>query len=204
MKPIAHPDALAAALSRQFYLQFIKPVIEWLLAFITMPIWLPLVGILALAMRLEGGRGFYIEPRIGRSGRVFDCIKIRTLPPSQSRDCAASKQGSHEKAGWFGRFLRRTSLDELPQFINVLKGEMALIGPRPVPPAEFRRYGGSQWCYLPLRPGISGLWQVSGRNAIPYIHRIYLDRRYFCDASPVLDLKIALRTFGEMFRMTGR
>jgi len=93
-----------------------------------------------------------------------------------------------------GRFLRRTSLDELPQLINVLTGEMRLVGPRPVTPAELRRYDGALWHYVSVHPGMTGLWQVSGRNKTTYAERVALDRYYIENASLALDLKILART----------
>ena len=93
-----------------------------------------------------------------------------------------------------GHFLRRTSLDELPQLLNVLRGEMSLVGPRPITVAELTRYGRVRWHYLSVRPGITGLWQVSGRNNTTYEERVALDRRYVEQRSMWLDLGILLKT----------
>jgi lipopolysaccharide/colanic/teichoic acid biosynthesis glycosyltransferase len=93
-----------------------------------------------------------------------------------------------------GRFLRRTSLDELPQFINVLRGEMSLVGPRPLTVAELTRYGRVRWDYLSVAPGMTGLWQVSGRNNTSYAQRVSLDERYVEQRSLWLDFSILLRT----------
>jgi exopolysaccharide production protein ExoY len=121
-----------------------------------------------------------------------------------SRPCAAHK-GSHDaRITTIGRFLRRSSLDELPQLICVLKGEMSLVGPRPVPASELRRYGIDRGHYLSLRPGLTGLWQVSGRNALPYSARIALDVRYSRAPTLVEDSKILCATFWEVWRMSGR
>ena len=93
-----------------------------------------------------------------------------------------------------GQFLCRTSLDELPQLLNVLRGEMCLVGPRPITVAELTRYGRVRWDYLSVRPGLTGLWQVSGRNNTTYEERVAFDREYVDTRSPWLDLKILLKT----------
>jgi lipopolysaccharide/colanic/teichoic acid biosynthesis glycosyltransferase len=93
-----------------------------------------------------------------------------------------------------GRWLRRSSLDELPQLLNVLRGEMALVGPRPITVPELRRYGGARWQYLSVLPGMTGLWQVSGRNRTSYERRVELDQQYVKNRSAWLDCKILART----------
>ena len=93
-----------------------------------------------------------------------------------------------------GRFLRSTSLDELPQLINVLRGEMSLVGPRPITVGELTRYGSVRWHYLSVAPGITGLWQVSGRNKLSYEERVALDERYIDERTLWLDLRILART----------
>ena len=93
-----------------------------------------------------------------------------------------------------GKWLRRSSLDELPQLLNVLRGEMALVGPRPITVVELRRYGPARWHYLSVLPGITGLWQVSGRNSISYERRVQLDELYVKSRSLWLDFKILIKT----------
>lgn len=168
------------------------------------PLWAPLVLLCWGASRLEAGRGFYAEPRVGRHGRLFQCLKIRTMPPDLPRACAVHKPVHDPCLTPLGRFLRRSSLDELPQLFCVLRGEMSLVGPRPVPPFELPLYGMAQHHYLSLRPGLTGPWQVSGRNALPYARRVELDARYA--RSPTLqgDLRILLATLREIWRMSGR
>jgi len=155
-------------------------------------------------MRIEGGQGFYVETRLGRSGHPFTCWKIRTLPKGAARLDAAEKTGVDPRASPLGRFLRRSSLDELPQLLNVLRGEMSLVGPRPIPQSELSRYGARKWIYLSQKPGLTGLWQVSGRNAVSYNARIEFDRIYFRTASLGTDLSILARTLREVCRLSGR
>jgi exopolysaccharide production protein ExoY len=126
------------------------------------------------------------------------------MMPSAARGCAAFKRRYDPRVTSIGRLMRRASLDELPQLICVLKGEMSLVGPRPVPATELTRYGAAQDQYQSVRPGLSGLWQVSGRNALPYPDRIALDVRYSRNVSFVLDLKILCATLREIWRMSGR
>ena len=103
----------------------------------------------------------------------------------------------------FGRFLRRTSIDELPQLWNVIRGDMSLVGPRPVTRTELTRYGAEKYAYLALRPGISGLWQVNGRSTLSYRQRISFDVQYYRQLSLGLDLKIILKTIRELLRSSG-
>ena len=103
-----------------------------------------------------------------------------------------------------GRFLRKTSLDELPQIWNVLRGEMSFVGPRPVVEAELERYGSSVSYYLSMKPGITGIWQVSGRNDISYAERVAMDRMYKRSAGLLLDAKLILMTGMAVVRSTGK
>jgi len=151
----------------------------------------------------------YAHYRVGIDGRLFRCLKFRTMVPDSERmlsellaaDPAAREQWRRDqklardpRITPIGRLLRRTSLDELPQLINVLRGEMNLVGPRPITVAELERYGHLRWHYLCVRPGITGLWQVSGRNNTTYEERVALDRRYIEARSFWRDLAILCRT----------
>ena len=171
---------------------------------VTLPIWAPLICLLWLISWLEARQGLYVDHRIGRDGHVFRCIKIRTMVQSASRPCAAYKARNDPRITTIGRFLRRSSLDELPQLICVLKGEMSLVGPRPVPASELKRYEMERGRYLFVRPGLTGLWQVSGRNALSYRTRIALDVRYSEAPTFAEDLRILCATCREIWRMSGR
>lgn len=167
-------------------------------------LWVPLVWALWLCSWLEAGQGLYTEMRVGQGGRLFRCFKIRTMNCGTPRRCAAHKEHDDRRVTRLGRFLRRASLDELPQLICVLKGEMSLVGPRPVPPSELVRYGAARAHYLALRPGLTGLWQVSGRNELPYKDRVKLDAQYADTVSFGSDLFILGATCREIWRMSGR
>jgi exopolysaccharide production protein ExoY len=147
--------------------------------------------------------------RVGYEGTVFRCMKFRTMLNDSEQVLADHlREDPQARAEWardqklafdprvtrIGRFLRRSSLDELPQLLNVLRGEMNLVGPRPITVAELTRYGTDRWHYLSARPGITGLWQVSGRSSTTYEERVALDRRYVEQRSLWLDLRIMLKT----------
>ncbi|MCA3389462.1 MAG: sugar transferase [Roseomonas sp.] len=170
----------------------------------------PFLLVVALLVRADGGPAFFAHQRVGRGGKLFGCLKFRSMViDSQARLEALLASNPAARAEWeatrklkndpritrIGRFLRSTSLDELPQLINVLRGEMSLVGPRPVQEAEIDRYyGASAAHYMAVRPGITGLWQVSGRSETSYESRVALDVAYVSRPSMIADLAILLRT----------
>lgn len=170
----------------------------------------PVYAILALAIRLTSpGPVLYRQERIGRNGERFDCLKFRTMvqdAEARLEELLASCPNSREefercfklkddpRITRTGRFLRRTSLDELPQFWNVIRGEMSVVGPRPVVDDELDRYGGHAEDYLSVRPGITGIWQVSGRNHTTYRERVAMDTAYARDHRFLEDVATILRT----------
>jgi exopolysaccharide production protein ExoY len=170
----------------------------------------PFFLIVALMVRADGGPAFFAHQRVGRGGKLFGCLKFRSMViDSQARLEALLANDPAARAEWeatrklkndpritrIGRFLRSTSLDELPQLINVLRGEMSLVGPRPVQEAEIDRYyGASAAHYMAVRPGITGLWQVSGRSETSYESRVALDVAYVSRPSLLADISILLRT----------
>jgi lipopolysaccharide/colanic/teichoic acid biosynthesis glycosyltransferase len=170
----------------------------------------PVFLLLALLVRMDGGRVFYAHERIGRHGQAFGCLKFRSMvmdadrrlaellardPAARAEWEATRKLKNDPRVTWVGRFLRSSSLDELPQLINVLKGEMSLVGPRPVQAAELAAfYGAAAQHYMQVRPGITGPWQVSGRNDTSYAERVALDVGYVARPSLLNDIRILLRT----------
>jgi Undecaprenyl-phosphate galactose phosphotransferase WbaP len=170
----------------------------------------PFFLIVALMVRADGGPAFFAHQRVGRGGKLFGCLKFRSMvidsqarletllandPAARAEWEATRKLKNDPRITRIGRFLRSTSLDELPQLINVLRGEMSLVGPRPVQEAEIDRYyGASAAHYMAVRPGITGLWQVSGRSETSYESRVALDVAYVSRPSMIADLTILLRT----------
>jgi exopolysaccharide production protein ExoY len=176
-----------------------------------------LVTIIACAY-VSGGSPLFRHRRVGRGGVFFDCVKFRTMVTDADRVLQKLLNSDHQiKEEWlrdhklrddpritrFGRFLRRTSLDELPQLWNVLRGEMSLVGPRPVVPDEVRRYGKKAATFLSARPGITGLWQISGRNNTDYRRRVALDVCYVRSRSVILDVYILVKTLRVVFTTRG-
>lgn len=166
--------------------------------------------IIALIVRADGGPAMFSHARVGRGGRLFGCLKFRSMVPNAEArlaellatdECAREEWAATRKlkndprVTRIGRFLRATSLDELPQLINVLKGDMSLVGPRPVQAAELATYyGAAAEHYQSVRPGITGPWQVSGRNETSYDRRVALDVAYATQPSLIEDFRILLRT----------
>ena len=159
--------------------------------------------------RTSAGSIFYIQERVGKNHQHFGCIKFRTMIPNadrlldemmaQSEDLRQEfsenfKIKNDPRITKIGKLLRITNLDEFPQFINVLKGEMSVVGPRPLVPEELERYGKHIDRVLTIKPGITGLWQVSGRNDLPYDRRIKIDVSYVEDRNFWLDLQIIFKT----------
>lgn len=178
----------------------------------------PLFLIVSLCIARAGGGIFFGHRRIGRNGNTFLCFKFRTMIPNAEailKDLLAKDPALREE--WergeklkndprvtkIGQFLRRTSLDELPQLFNVLKGEMSLVGPRPVTQPEMDRYGRAARWYLAVRPGLTGLWQVSGRNDTSYRRRVALDTYYVKSQSFWLDIQILLATVRVVINGSG-
>lgn len=196
-----------------------KQILEVLLAFAGVILaFIPGV-LLALAVRLSGkGPIFYRARRLGKNGKSITVLKFRTMYPDADRKLKELLDQNPElKAEWqknfklendpritpIGRFLRKTSLDELPQFWNVLKGEMALIGPRPIVPEEVKYYGKDYKIFSSVKPGITGLWQVSGRSNTDYEERVALDVFYIHNWSIWMDYYIFLATFNAVIFRRG-
>jgi lipopolysaccharide/colanic/teichoic acid biosynthesis glycosyltransferase len=171
----------------------------------------PVMAVVALLIfSRDGAPILFAHFRVGCDGRLFRCLKFRTMrrdsaevlerllrddPRARAEWQKDQKLSDDPRITAIGRFLRRSSLDELPQLFNVLRGEMSLVGPRPITVDELARYRMVRWHYLSVRPGITGLWQVSGRNNTTYDERVALDREYVEKRSLWLDLLILVKTF---------
>lgn len=179
----------------------------------------PLLALLCLAVRAsDGGPAIYRQTRIGRNGRQFGCLKFRSMvldadaalarhlvnDPNAAREWHENqKLAVDPRITPLGQFLRKTSLDELPQIFNVLAGDMSLVGPRPIVPAECQRYGEDIRYYLAVRPGITGLWQISGRSDCSYPERVALDVTYARDWKLAGDIMILARTVPAVLAQRG-
>lgn len=201
--------------ARRFY-PVVKRVLDVVLVLLGGALVLPLVLILAALISLDGAPPFYMQPRLGRNGRVFRLWKLRTMVPNaEARLASYLASDPAARAEWdsqqklqndprltnIGRHLRRYSLDELPQIWNVLIGDMSLVGPRPMLPAQRYLYPGT--AYFDLRPGLTGPWQVSERNGCSFAERAGYDSRYAQTVSARTDLLILMQTVSVVFRGTG-
>lgn len=178
----------------------------------------PLMGVIYVLVRRDGGPGLFVQQRIGRNGRIFACYKFRSMVPNAEEMLKNLIFGNEQlRVAWetdrklqndpritkLGVFLRSKSLDELPQLINVLRGDMSLVGPRPIVLDEKEKYGASFAFYAQVRPGLTGLWQVSGRNDISYGERVTLDTDYVANWSMRRDFEIVVRTVGVVINGRG-
>jgi len=192
-----------------------KRVFDVLFSVLALIVMAPLLLVIAIAVKIDSrGPAFYKSERIGKKGRVFHCIKFRTMVRDaderradvmhmNERDGVLFKISNDPRITRLGHFLRKYSLDELPQFFNVLKGEMSIVGPRPPIASEVKEYKLSHLRRLDVMPGITGLWQVQGRQDPSFASYVSLDVTYIDTWSIWLDFKIILRTVGVVFAGTG-
>ncbi|MGH1465067.1 MAG: sugar transferase [Cognatishimia sp.] len=174
------------------------------------------VGLLSLLIMRDGKSPFYMQKRVGKNGREFHMLKLRSMVPNA--DALLSQhleQNPEARREWdlmqklkhdpritpIGRLIRKTSLDELPQLLNVLTGDMSMVGPRPMMPCQKEIYPGQ--AYYSMRPGITGLWQVSERNEASFSQRAFYDNQYHSELSLGSDLAIMARTVTVVFSATG-
>ena len=189
-----------------------KTLLDFLFSIFFLIAFLPILIIISTLIKLSSrGPIFFLQERIGKNNIPFKCIKFRTMHP-EAKDILENLLMKDEKLKiefeqthkikndpritTIGKLLRKTSLDELPQFINVLKNEMSIVGPRPIVNKEKNKYGKNFKKVLSVKPGITGLWQVSGRNNLTYKTRIKLDLNYVDNHNFLMDIRILIRTIG--------
>jgi len=182
----------------------------------------PIIIIISIIIKFKSPEGtiFFTQKRLGLNGKEFDVYKFRTMVPDAEKKLEELLERDEEARKEFekdfklkndpriipviGSFLRKSSLDELPQFFNSLKGEMAIVGPRPIVNLELKMYGKYAKKFLSVKPGITGLWQVSGRNNIDYEERVALDMEYIDNKSLLKDMKIIFKTVWVMLLRRGQ
>ncbi|OCX66110.1 sugar transferase [Thioclava sp. SK-1] len=212
------PDLTSVSLGpRSIYRSYGKRWLDLALLILAAPIVIPLVGLLAVLIALDGSSPFFVQDRIGEKGHRFRMFKLRTMVPDAEQALAHVLQNDatlrqewnrHQKLArdprvtWIGAILRRASLDELPQLINVALGDMSLVGPRPMLVEQQALYPGKS--YFRLRPGVTGNWQISDRHQSAFADRAQFDDVYSRTISLKMDLKILLATVGVVMRATGR
>ena len=179
-----------------------KRALDLALILLSSPLWVPLLLIVALLVRIRlGSPVFFRQTRIGLRDREFKLIKFRTM--SDARNDAGELLPDEERLAPFGNWLRSTSLDELPELLNVLRGDMSLVGPRPLLAQYLPLYSTHHRRRHEVRPGITGLAQISGRNGLTWPRRFDLDVQYVEQASIPLDLRILAKTARELVKRRG-
>ena len=178
----------------------------------------PIILTIAVTIRLSGRPVLFSHQRVGKNRKMFPCHKFRSMIPDaeqvlqellrSSPEILREWRESHKlrddpRITKFGSFLRRSSMDELPQLWNVLKGDMSLVGPRPIVEDELERYGNKAMFYMSVKPGMTGLWQILGRSNVTYSRRVSLDTRYVRKQSFLLDTWILMRTVIVVIRRVG-
>lgn len=196
-----------------------KWVFDKVFAFSALLFLAPFILVIVIVILIEDGRPvFFRHKRVGKDGKPFHCLKFRTMyrdapeqlarilatdPVARAEWEANQKLSDDPRITCVGEFFRKTSLDELPQFWNVLRGEMSVVGPRPIVEDEARHYGEHYADYLSVKPGITGLWQVNGRSNTTYPERVAMDCDYVRRRSLKLDLQIILQTVRAVLRREG-
>ncbi len=199
--------------------RIVKRIFDITGSIIGLIIFSPLFLIISAIIKMgSSGPIFYKHERLGRGGKIFKVYKFRSMKPNADEILKEMLEKDPTKREEFekdfklkddpritkiGKILRKTSLDEIPQFVNVLKGEMSLVGPRPIIIDESDKYGGSKYQRSIVKPGITGLWQINGRNDLDYSERAYLDIYYVENWSILLDIKIIFKTLGVFFKKNG-
>lgn len=196
----------------------LKRAIDIVLAAAGLVLSMPLVLLCLALVALDGHSPLFTHMRVGKGGRAFPCYKIRTMRPYAEQRLgellandpqaaaaweARQKIPNDPRVTWVGGILRQARIDELPQFMNVLRGDMSLVGPRPITRNELQRYGAGASAYLSVRPGLTGAWQSVGRRDLAYKDRIDLDLAYVAKMSLMTDLLILLRTVRVVLRRFG-
>lgn len=203
--------------SRTLYQRYGKRLLDIILVTAVSPVWIGLSIMLCALISLDGGNPLYSQLRIGKGGHAFRMWKLRSMrtdaddrlkillssdPAARNEWSRRQKLSNDPRITLIGKFIRGTSLDELPQFLNVLRGDMSLVGPRPFLPEQRSQYLGTGY-YL-VRPGLSGLWQISERTASEFADRVHYDDRYVADISLRNDLVILARTVWVVLRGGGQ
>lgn len=216
-RPIPNSRGSAEARPRGWYRNWGKRALDVTLVIASLPITLPVVLICALVLWIEGGNPFYRQDRIGREGKVFSILKLRSMVRNADAHLERLLENDADlRAEWdttqklkkdprvtrVGSALRATSLDELPQLWNVLTGEMSLVGPRPMMPDQLALYGDPH-DYFALTPGLTGVWQVSARNESSFAYRATIDAAYRRSLSAREDISLIVKTIGVVVRGTG-
>jgi len=209
---------LRSSVNRSHFDEVVLRGLDIAIAALAIVFLLPLLLVTAAILALQGGPVVFAHKRVGRGGSAFYCYKFRSMVvDAEERLARLLRDDPQALAEWqkdhklrndprvtpFGRFLRRSSIDELPQLFNVLRGEMSIVGPRPIVDAEVPRYGRRIAAYYRVKPGITGLWQVSGRNDVEYRTRVAMDCLYAKSVRPSLYIYLVVATVPAVLSRRG-
>lgn len=193
-----------------------KRLFDLLFVLAVLPIVFPVILVVAFFVSLDGGNPFFVQQRVGRDGRIFPMIKLRSMVvDAEGKLLEYLASDSQAKQEWeekqkltndpritlVGRIIRKTSIDELPQFLNVLSGDMSVVGPRPMMPSQREMYPGR--AYYALKPGVTGFWQIGDRHATSFADRARFDSDYYNEMSFRTDVSVVLKTIKVVLRGTG-
>ena len=205
-------DRLLGQLSYEHLKRLFDVVLASLILVSLSPIWL----LIAVAIRMtDFGPVFFVQTRIGKGGVPFSCLKFRSMRVNSDRLKEKLAAASHHedsrtfkiprdpRVTWIGRVLRKSSLDELPQLWNVIRGDMSLVGPRPPVPQEVAAYGSQDWKRLEVKPGLTCIWQVNGRGDIPFERQVVMDVEYVENRCLALDFKLLFLTIPAVITARG-
>lgn len=218
LKPAAEDvsQVVDLAASAPSYGSGMKRFFDLVFVLLVLPVVLPVILIVAFFVALDGGNPFFIQQRVGKDGRVFSMIKLRSMVvdaeaklleylaanPEAKREWTEKQKLSRDpRITRIGRIIRKTSIDELPQFINVLLGNMSVVGPRPMMPSQREMYPGR--AYYALKPGVTGFWQIGDRHATSFADRARYDADYYSEMSLSTDIAVVLKTVRVVVRGTG-
>ena len=195
-----------------------KIALDFFLALLGLIVALPFMAVIAICVCMDGGSAIYAHPRVGRNGKSFKCYKFRTMmvnsdqvlddllrrDPTAAAEWAETRKLKQDiRITPIGHFLRASSMDELPQLFNILRQEMSLVGPRPIVAQEIEKYGDHINCYYTTKPGLTGMWQISGRSDTTYAERVALDTWYVNNWSFRLDIGILSKTIPAVIKRSG-
>ncbi len=201
---------------KSYYAKYLKRLVDLALVALVLPFATALILLTALIVKMDGGPAFYSQLRVGRDGKLFRCWKIRSMvvnadqrlaeylaknPEANAEWVVSQKLKNDPRITGFGSFIRKCSIDELPQIWNVLRGDMSLVGPRPFMPEQQKLYKGN--AYYALRPGLTGYWQVSERNASSFAERASFDNSYADELTFLTDIRVIAKTVSVVVRATG-
>ena len=184
------------------YGNFIKPTFDFIIAFSALIVLSPFLLLFIFLLTIaNGGNPFFLQCRPGKNGRIFKIIKFKTMTNERSAD--GNLLPDAERLTKIGKFVRKTSVDEIPQLFNVIKGDMSIVGPRPLLPEYLSLYSKRQQKRHEVRPGITGWAQVNGRNAVTWNEKLEMDAWYVENMNPLLDLRILFKTMNKVLVSEG-